>query len=64
MRPKVTEPLIASLLSASLMSGLAILSINVFGADAKSCSVVAIFSSIIMACLLMAEGENHDRQDR
>lgn len=64
MRPKVTEPLIASLLSAATMSGLAILSINVFEADPQSVAVVAIFSSIIMACLLMAEGENHDRMDR
>ncbi|AWN05149.1 hypothetical protein SEA_FLOWERPOWER_68 [Streptomyces phage FlowerPower] len=44
------------------MSGLAILSIEVFDADPKSTSIVAIFCSVIMACLLMAEGENHDRQ--
>lgn len=56
--------MIASLLSASTMSGLALLSIKVFEADPKSASIVAIFSSVMMACLLMAEGENHDRLDR
>ena len=49
------------MLSASTMSGLWVISISLFGADPKSSAVVAIFSSVILSCLLMAEGENLDR---
>jgi len=52
----------ASYLSAALMGGLYILSVKVFDADPKSAGVVAIVCATLMACLLIAEGENRDRQ--
>jgi len=61
MRPRVTDPLIASLISSATMSGLFLLSTRVWGADVKSASVVAIFCAIMMACIMMAEGENDER---
>lgn len=61
MKKKVTDPLVASLLSSATMSGLALLSIKVWNADPQSTSVMAIFGAVIMACILMAEGENDER---
>lgn len=49
------------MLSAATMSGLWVLSVKLFDADPKSSAIIAIFSSVIMSCLLMAEGENLDR---
>ncbi|UVD39736.1 membrane protein [Streptomyces phage RosePharie] len=51
-----------SLLSSALMGGLAAMSIQFFDADPKSSVIVATFSTIILSCILVAEGENQDRE--
>jgi hypothetical protein len=43
------------------MSGLYVISVKLFEADPKSSAVIAIFSAVILSCLLMSEGENLDR---
>jgi hypothetical protein len=39
------------------------MSIVWFDADPKSCLIVATFSAIILSCILVAEGENQDREE-
>lgn len=56
--------MIDSLTSSALMGGLATVSINFFNSDPKSTIIIATFSAIILSCILVAEGENHDRWDR
>lgn len=56
-----TSVLTASLLNAALWAGIAFVGVRWMGADPLGTAVVAIFCSIIGACILMAEGENRDR---
>lgn len=54
----------ASWLSAALFSALGILAVKFFETDPKGTLISATFSAIILACILIAEGENRDRQNR
>lgn len=53
-----TSVLTASLLSASLGSGIALASILWMGADEQSAWVIGVVFSIVMACMLINEDES------
>ena len=53
-----------SLLSAILMSGLALLSITVFDARPSETAIVAILTSIAMTCALQASREESDWNEK
>lgn len=55
---KVSVPLTASLLSSSLMSAIAWISIVFFDADPQACFVLGTFFSVMLACFLMMEDED------
>ncbi|AUG87438.1 hypothetical protein SEA_PERCASTROPHE_71 [Streptomyces phage Percastrophe] len=51
----------ASFLSALLFSGVAVMGIKWMEADPQGAVITCTFCAIISACILIAEGENRDR---